>query len=58
MEFIGTDLIAAMAMSLLVGFGGAVIWSTILVLTKIPKKVDFRKDHPKPDQKHNYIILV
>ena len=30
MEFIGTNLIATMAMSLAVGFGGAVIWSTIL----------------------------
>jgi len=27
-------------------------------LTKIPQKVDFRKDHLKPDQKHIYIILV
>ena len=30
MEFIGTNLIATMAMSVLLGFGGAVIWSAIL----------------------------
>ena len=39
MEFIGTNLIAIMAMSLLVGFGGAVIWSVIL--EKIRKFFNF-----------------
>ena len=28
------------------------------MLTKIQKKVDFRRDHPKPDQKHIYIIPI
>ena len=40
MEFIGTNLIATMAMSLLVGFGGAVIWSTILEkIRKFPNTI-------------------
>ncbi|MEE2859079.1 MAG: cation:proton antiporter [Candidatus Neomarinimicrobiota bacterium] len=40
MEFIGTDLIATMAMSLLLGFGGAVIWSTILEkIRKFPNTI-------------------
>ena len=40
MEFIGTNLIATMAMSLLVGFGGAVIWSTILKkIRKFPNTI-------------------
>ena len=40
MEFIGTNLIATMAMSLAVGFGGAVIWSTILEkIRKFPNTI-------------------
>ena len=40
MEFIGTNLIATMAMSLVVGFGGAVIWSTILEkIRKFPNTI-------------------
>ena len=40
LEFIGTNLIATMAMSLLVGFGGAVIWSTILEkIRKFPNTI-------------------
>ncbi len=40
MEFIGTNLIATMAMSLLLGFGGAVIWSTILEkIRKFPNTI-------------------
>ena len=40
MEFIGTNLIAIMAMSLLLGFGGAVIWSTILEkIRKFPNTI-------------------
>ena len=40
MEFIGTNLIATIAMSLLVGFGGAVIWSTILEkIRKFPNTI-------------------
>jgi len=40
MEFIGTNLIATMAMSILVGFGGAVIWSTILEkIRKFPNTI-------------------
>ena len=40
MEFIGTNLIASMAMSLVVGFGGAVIWSTILEkIRKFPNTI-------------------
>ena len=40
MEFIGTDLIATMAMSLLLGFGGAVIWSVILEkIRKFPNTI-------------------
>jgi len=39
-EFIGTNLIATMAMSLLVGFGGAIIWSAILEkLRKFPNTI-------------------
>jgi NhaP-type Na+/H+ or K+/H+ antiporter len=39
-EFIGTNLIATMAMSLLVGFGGALIWSAILEkLRKFPNTI-------------------
>ena len=38
--FIGTNLIATMAMSLLVGFGGAVIWSAILEkIRKFPNTI-------------------
>ena len=40
MAFIGTDLIATMIMSLLLGFGGAVIWSTILEkIRKFPNTI-------------------
>ena len=40
MEFIGTNLIATMAMSLLFGFGAAVIWSTILEkIRKFPNTI-------------------
>ena len=40
MEFIGTKLIASMAMSLLLGFGGAIIWSTILEkIRKFPNTI-------------------
>ena len=40
LEFIGTNLIATMAMSLLLGFGGAVIWSTILEkIRKFPNTI-------------------
>ena len=40
MEFIGTNLIATMAMSLIVGFIGAVIWSTILEkIRKFPNTI-------------------
>ena len=40
MEFIGTNLIATMAMSLLLGFGGAIIWSTILEkIRKFPNTI-------------------
>ena len=40
MEFIGTKLIATMAMSILLGFGGAVIWSTILEkIRKFPNTI-------------------
>ena len=40
MEFIGTNLIATIAMSLVVGFGGAVIWSTILEkIRKFPNTI-------------------
>ena len=40
MEFIGTNLIATMAMSFLVGFCGAVIWSTILEkIRKFPNTI-------------------
>ena len=40
MEFIGTNLIATMAMSLVVGFGGAVILSTILEkIRKFPNTI-------------------
>ena len=40
MEFIGTNLIASMAMSVLLGFGGAVIWSTILEkIRKFPNTI-------------------
>ena len=39
-EFIGTNLIATLAMSLLLGFGGAVIWSTILEkIRKFPNTI-------------------
>tara|TARA_Y100000588_G_scaffold3807_1_gene4937 strand:- start:80 stop:1333 length:1254 start_codon:yes stop_codon:yes gene_type:complete len=40
MEFIGIKLIASMAMSLLLGFGGAIIWSTILEkIRKFPNTI-------------------
>jgi len=40
LEFIGTNLIATIAMSLLLGFGGAVIWSTILEkIRKFPNTI-------------------
>jgi len=40
MEFIGTNLIATMAMSILLGFGGAIIWSTILEkIRKFPNTI-------------------
>jgi len=40
MEFIGSNLIATMAMSLLLGFGGAVTWSTILEkIRKFPNTI-------------------
>ena len=40
-------------------FNWVPFWNNRLqVLTKIQQKVDFRKDHPKPNQKHIYIILV
>jgi len=40
MEFIGTNLIAIMAMSLLLGFGGAVVWSTVLEkIRKFPNTI-------------------
>ena len=40
MEFIGTNLIATMAMSILLGFSGAVIWSTILEkIRKFPNTI-------------------
>ena len=40
LEFIGTNLIATMAMSFLLGFGGAVIWSTILEkIRKFPNTI-------------------
>ena len=39
-EFIGTNLIATMIMSLLVGFGGSIIWSTILEkIRKFPNTI-------------------
>ena len=39
-EFIGTNLIATMAMSLLLGFSGAVVWSTILEkIRKFPNTI-------------------
>ena len=39
-EFIGTNLIATIAMSLAMGFGGAVIWSTILEkIRKFPNTI-------------------
>ena len=40
MEFIGTNLIATMAMSIIMGFTGAVIWSTILEkIRKFPNTI-------------------
>ncbi|SVC80008.1 uncharacterized protein METZ01_LOCUS332862, partial [marine metagenome] len=40
MEFIGTNLIATMAMSLILGFAGAIIWSTILEkIRKFPNTI-------------------
>ena len=39
-EFIGTNLIATMAMAILLGFGGAIIWSTILEkIRKFPNTI-------------------
>ncbi len=39
-HFIGTNLIGTMAMSLLVGFGGAILWSTILEkIRKFPNTI-------------------
>jgi len=40
MQFIGTNLIATMAMSVLVGFGGAIVWSTTLEkIRKFPNTI-------------------
>jgi len=39
-HFIGTNLIATMAMSVMVGFGGAIVWSTILEkIRKFPNTI-------------------
>jgi|TARA_B110000116_G_scaffold657_1_gene550 NhaP-type Na+/H+ or K+/H+ antiporter len=39
-HFIGTNIIATMAMSIMVGFGGAIIWSTILEkIRKFPNTI-------------------